>query len=36
MRKLGSKFDLRRFHDALLSHGSPPIPLIADRVLGEL
>jgi uncharacterized protein (DUF885 family) len=35
-KKLGSKFSLQRFHDALLSHGAPPVPLIRDRVLKEL
>jgi uncharacterized protein (DUF885 family) len=30
---LGPKFDEKKFHDALLSHGSPPVPLIRDRVL---
>ncbi len=35
-KKLGPKFDLRRFHDELLSHGSPPVPLIHDRVLADL
>jgi uncharacterized protein (DUF885 family) len=35
-KKLGDKFSLQRFHDALLSHGSPPIALIHDRVLREM
>jgi uncharacterized protein (DUF885 family) len=35
-KKLGAKFSLQRFHDALLSHGSPPVPLIRDRVLKDL
>jgi hypothetical protein len=35
-RRLGASFSLQRFHDALLSHGSPPIPLIRERVLAEL
>ncbi len=35
-KKLGASFDLKRFHDALLSHGSPPVPLIHDRVLAEI
>lgn len=34
--KLGKDFSLQRFHDTLLSHGSPPIALIHDRVLAEL
>ncbi|AUX37744.1 MULTISPECIES: DUF885 domain-containing protein [Sorangium] len=33
---LGPAFSLRRFHDALLAHGSPPLPLIRERVLAEL
>jgi hypothetical protein len=35
-KKLGSRFSLRAFHDALLAHGAPPIPLIHDRVLQEI
>jgi uncharacterized protein (DUF885 family) len=35
-KRLGAKFSLQRFHDALLSHGSPPVPLIHDRVLEDL
>ncbi|HXN32831.1 MAG TPA: DUF885 domain-containing protein [Polyangiaceae bacterium] len=35
-RKLGDKFSLQRFHDALLSHGAPPIALVRDRVLREI
>jgi len=34
--KLGGRFSLLRFHDALLSHGSPPLALIASRVLRDL
>lgn len=30
--ELGARFDLKRFHDELLAHGSPPVALIADRV----
>jgi uncharacterized protein (DUF885 family) len=33
---LGAKFSLQRFHDALLSHGAPPVALIHDRVLREI
>jgi len=33
---LGKRFDLRRFHDALLAHGAPPVALIADRVKRDL
>ena len=32
-RKLGASFSLQKFHDALLSHGAPPLALIRDRVL---
>ncbi len=35
-RALGDRFSLQRFHDALLSHGAPPVPLIRERVLAEL
>jgi uncharacterized protein (DUF885 family) len=35
-KKLGAKFSLKKFHDALLSHGSPAIPLIRERVLAQL
>lgn len=35
-KKLGDKFDLQKFDDAILSHGSPPVPLIHDRVLADL
>jgi len=35
-RALGDRFSLGRFHDALLSHGAPPLALIHDRVLREL
>jgi uncharacterized protein (DUF885 family) len=31
--RLGSRFSLRRFHDALLAHGAPPIALIRDTVI---
>jgi uncharacterized protein (DUF885 family) len=34
--RMGAAFSLQRFHDALLSHGSPPVPLIRERVLAEL
>jgi uncharacterized protein (DUF885 family) len=30
----GSDFNLKRFHDTLLSYGSPPVKLIAARMLG--
>jgi uncharacterized protein (DUF885 family) len=35
-QKLGERFELHKFHDALLAHGAPPVPLIRDRVLEEL
>jgi uncharacterized protein (DUF885 family) len=33
---LGVTFDLKRFHDALLAHGAPPVPLMRERVLASL
>ncbi len=35
-KALGKRFSLGAFHDALLSHGTPPIPWIEDRVLREI
>jgi uncharacterized protein (DUF885 family) len=35
-KQLGARFDLRRFHDALLSHGAPPVALVRERVLHEI
>ena len=35
-KKLGDRFSLKKFHDALLSHGAPAVPLIRDRVLADL
>jgi len=35
-KALGPRFSLQRFHDALLSHGAPPVALIHDRVLKDL
>ncbi len=35
-KRFGDKFSLLYFHDALLSHGSPPVPLIRERVLAEM
>jgi uncharacterized protein (DUF885 family) len=35
-RGLGNAFSLKRFHDALLSHGAPPLALVHDRILREL
>lgn len=34
--KLGPRFRLQAFHDALLSHGSPPLPVLRERVLADL
>ncbi len=34
--KLGPAFSLQKFHDALLSHGAPPVALIRERVLKDL
>ena len=35
-RQLGPRFSLERFHDAVLSHGRPAIPLLGPVVLREL
>jgi uncharacterized protein (DUF885 family) len=35
-KALGDRFSLQRFHDALLSHGAPPVALVHDRVLRDL
>jgi len=34
-RALLDRFSLRKFHDALLSHGAPPLALVRDRVLRQ-
>jgi uncharacterized protein (DUF885 family) len=34
--RFGARFELRAFHDALLSHGSPPVALVRERVLADL
>ncbi len=34
-RKMGSAYTLQRFHDALLAHGDPPVPLLRPLVLGS-
>ena len=31
----GDAYTLRQFHDELLSHGAPPIPLVREMMLGE-
>lgn len=33
-KKLGSAFTLEKFHDALLAHGDPPLPLLRPILLG--
>ncbi|HTV25051.1 MAG TPA: DUF885 domain-containing protein [Polyangiaceae bacterium] len=35
-QRLGARFELGKFHDALLAHGAPPLPLIRARVLEAL
>jgi uncharacterized protein (DUF885 family) len=35
-QRLGAGFSLRRFHDALLAHGAPPVALLRERVLAEM
>ncbi|MBV9946291.1 MAG: DUF885 domain-containing protein [Myxococcales bacterium] len=35
-KRLGDRFSLAKFHDALLSHGAPPVALLRDRVLRDL
>ena len=34
-KKLGSAYTLQKFHDALLAHGDPPIPLLRPLILGS-
>jgi len=34
-KKLGARFTLQRFHDALLAHGDPPVPLMRPLLLGN-
>lgn len=33
-KKLGAAFTLQKFHDALLAHGDPPVPLLRPLLLG--
>jgi uncharacterized protein (DUF885 family) len=33
-KKMGSQYTLEGFHDALLAHGDPPIPLLRPVLLG--
>lgn len=35
-KKLGARFSLQRFHDALLAHGTAPVELLRPRVLADL
>ena len=34
-KKMGSAYTLEKFHDALLSHGDPPLPLLRPFILGS-
>jgi uncharacterized protein (DUF885 family) len=34
-RKMGTAYSLQAFHDALLAHGDPPIPLLRPILLGS-
>jgi uncharacterized protein (DUF885 family) len=34
-KKLGSDYSLEKFHDALLAHGDPPVPLVRKLLLGS-
>ena len=34
-KKLGSAYTLQKFHDALLAHGDPPLPLLRPLLLGS-
>ncbi len=34
-KKLGNAFTLRKFHDELLAHGDPPLPLLRPLILGS-
>ena len=33
-KELGAKFDLRRFHDAVLSQGAVPLTVLEDQIDG--
>ena len=35
-KKLGAAYSLRRFHDAFLSEGAIPLPLVRRALLGQL
>jgi uncharacterized protein (DUF885 family) len=34
-KKMGAAFSLQKFHDALLAHGDPPLPLVRPLLLGK-
>ncbi len=34
-KKLGASYSLQKFHDALLAHGDPPLPLLRPLLLGS-
>lgn len=34
-KKMGAAYTLEKFHDALLAHGDPPIPLVRPFILGK-
>lgn len=34
-KKMGSAYSLEKFHDALLAHGDPPLPLVRPLILGS-
>lgn len=34
-KKMGSAYTLQKFHDALLAHGDPPVPLLRPLLLGS-
>lgn len=34
-KKMGSAYTLQKFHDELLSHGDPPVPLVRKLILGS-
>jgi uncharacterized protein (DUF885 family) len=33
--KLGSKFNLKAYHDQVLSYGAPPVRFVREMMLGE-
>jgi len=34
-KMMGSAYTLQKFHDALLAHGDPPLPLVRPMILGS-